>query len=66
MSLVCNNLLLFKIWYSSYGYENPVHFTVSTLALTVFAIGLAIGVVLSVGALFFFQVCLIIQFYLRR
>ncbi|XP_073989975.1 palmitoyltransferase ZDHHC6 [Rhodnius prolixus] len=50
-----------KIWYSSYGYENPVHFTVSTLALTVFAIGLAIGVVLSVGALFFFQIRAILR-----
>lgn len=50
----------YRAWYiqhmqNSLIYTTSIHFTVTTLILTVFAIGLSIGVVLSVGALLFFQ-----------
>lgn len=52
-----------RAWYLYHGYggfEN-IHFSVTTLALTVFAVGLSIGVVLSVGALFYFQMRAILR-----
>uniref|UniRef100_A0A0A9Z6P4 Palmitoyltransferase n=2 Tax=Lygus hesperus TaxID=30085 RepID=A0A0A9Z6P4_LYGHE len=50
-------------YYMSLGYTqtNMVQFTISTLALTVFAVGLSIGVVLSVGALLYFQLRVILR-----
>jgi hypothetical protein len=48
----------FQTWYLYYGtgLEPKVNFTLWTLLLVMFGLGLAIGVVLAVGALLFFQV----------
>ncbi|KAL1122363.1 hypothetical protein AAG570_003768 [Ranatra chinensis] len=50
-----------KAWYITHGYENPIQFSVAFLVLCVFALGLAIGVVLAVGMLLFMQVRAIIR-----
>jgi palmitoyltransferase len=50
--------LFTQTWYHYYGtgLEPKVNLTIWTLLLIMFALGLAIGVVLAVGALLFFQV----------
>lgn len=47
-----------RVWYMYYGtgHEPIVYLNIYTLMLTVFALGLAVGVVLAVGMLLFFQV----------
>lgn len=47
-----------RIWYQYYGTgrEPIVYLNVYTMVLTVFALGLAVGVVLAVGMLLYFQV----------
>ena len=47
---------LLQVWYVYYGHPFQPQFTVTTLILCVFALGLSIGVVLAVGMLFYFQV----------
>ncbi len=51
-------ILFTQTWYHYYGtgLEPKVNLTIWTLLLIMFALGLAIGVVLAVGALLFFQV----------
>ena len=53
-----NKLFFLQSWYHYYGtgLEPKVTLTIWTLLLVMFALGLAIGVVLAVGALLFFQV----------
>ncbi|XP_067008762.2 palmitoyltransferase ZDHHC6 isoform X2 [Anabrus simplex] len=52
-----------RVWYLYYGdgRQHMVHLTVSTLAFCVFCLGLAIGVVLAVGMLLFFQVRAVVR-----
>lgn len=49
-----------RVWYLYYGTgdEPIVYLNIYTLVLAVFALGLAVGVVLAVGMLLFFQVIL--------
>ena len=53
-----NFLLQFQSWYRYYGSgrEPDVILTIWSLLIVMFALGLAIGVVLAVGALLYFQV----------
>ena len=48
----------FQSWYHYYGTgeEPKIILTLTTLLVVMFALGLAIGVVLAVGALLYFQV----------
>ena len=49
---------VFQSWYHYYGTgdEPKITLTLTTLLVVMFALGLAIGVVLAVGALLYFQV----------
>jgi hypothetical protein len=51
---------VFQSWYHYYGTgdEPKITLTLTTLLVVMFALGLAIGVVLAVGALLYFQVSL--------
>ena len=53
-----NTNYLFQSWYHFYGTgeEPKVTLTLTTLLVVMFALGLAIGVVIAVGALLYFQV----------
>lgn len=50
-------------WYLYYGDPQlaTVHFTLTSLILCIFSLGLAIGVVIAVGMLLYFQACAIIR-----
>lgn len=47
-----------RVWYVHHGTgrEPMIYLTLTTLLLTLLAIGMAVGVVLAVGALFYLQV----------
>lgn len=59
MSLTLMNSYILQSYYRYYGdgTEPKVTLTLFTLISTLFGLGLAIGVVLAVGALLYFQVC---------
>lgn len=57
--LFISNICLFQMWYIYRGLEPLVTFNVYSLVFTVLSLGLSIGVVLAVGMLFYFQVCLV-------
>ncbi|XP_014262297.1 palmitoyltransferase ZDHHC6 isoform X2 [Cimex lectularius] len=46
----------YRAWYAYHSPYNQVQLSFMSQALTIFAVGLSIGVALSVGALFFFQI----------
>lgn len=52
---------LHRAWYLYHGIETHVEFSLYTLILTVFALGLSIGVVLAVGMLLYFQLKVILR-----
>lgn len=57
-----------RVWYLYYGTGNEpiVYLNVYTLILTVFSLGLSVGVVLAVGMLLFFQVNILIMLYIKQ
>ncbi|XP_013187368.1 palmitoyltransferase ZDHHC6 [Amyelois transitella] len=55
---ICIYHAIHRIWYihNGTGSEPMIYLTLTTLLLTLLAIGMAIGVVLAVGTLFYFQI----------
>lgn len=60
---ICVYHAINRVWYmhNGTGQEPIVYLTLTTLLLTLLAVGMAIGVVLAVGTLLFLQVILLIQ-----